>query len=280
MPLFHDGETLDEEIIERLVLLSRHSHSLTSTFFTLFLAEEVRLMWHRPYQFASILFFLSRYLPFVGMVFDLATMGLGTTNKSSVVLVIQTYAFYNHNRVILVTLSGLGLATIIEGAVEKATNTCSLDPPDYRPLRTAISVVASTVFPTIVLPLTLWKTFVIVRQRGKFQGNIRGAELTTVLVFQGFCMSGVCVLHLLNVLWYFTDVNLGVNPFTSPIFRVAAIFTAHLLMSLRAVSARPDRLTPSTNPYLTTVLCTSSMNAGASNIQPVRHAASTDPEAD
>jgi hypothetical protein len=38
-------------------------------------------------------------------------------NQSPVVLVIQTYAFYNRNRVILGTLGFLGLAIIVQGAV-------------------------------------------------------------------------------------------------------------------------------------------------------------------
>ena len=46
-------------------------------------------MWHRPYQSATILYFLSRYLPFVVLIYDLAMVQGATSEVDEVLLFIM-----------------------------------------------------------------------------------------------------------------------------------------------------------------------------------------------
>ena len=38
------------------------------------LSREVELIWHGPFQFTTFLYFICRYVPCVGLIFDLATI--------------------------------------------------------------------------------------------------------------------------------------------------------------------------------------------------------------
>lgn len=40
-------------------------------------------MWRRPYQSATLLYFMSRYLPFVGLMYDLVTAQLASLNETA-----------------------------------------------------------------------------------------------------------------------------------------------------------------------------------------------------
>ncbi|KAF8573563.1 hypothetical protein K439DRAFT_955755 [Ramaria rubella] len=138
-------------------------------------SREVKLMWKRPWQYPTAFYFLSRYLPFVGMVYDVAMIpvtsqlvsggsevSLDILRRSTItqpleqqsctdiyhfidatrflvnmiliaVLIVQTYAIYNHNRLILFLLGCLAVASLVGTGFRSAIRTCSLDPPDNRP---------------------------------------------------------------------------------------------------------------------------------------------------
>jgi hypothetical protein len=47
--------------------------------YLLSLSGEIELMWHGPFQFSTALYFIIRYLPFAGLVYDLIAIPTDST---------------------------------------------------------------------------------------------------------------------------------------------------------------------------------------------------------
>ncbi|KIJ55556.1 hypothetical protein M422DRAFT_24123 [Sphaerobolus stellatus SS14] len=228
------------------------------------LGREIDLMWPGPFGLSNILYFTTRYLPFVKMVYNLTSVseasmsvppknynltpfrscaiGLHIVNafhilsRTSVTLVLffQPYAVYRQSWKIIVTLGPLGLALIVIDAIESSARICSLTPLADHEIHTVLSLSLLTAFPTAVMGLTLHRIISIIRKKGGLKKSLaKGGGLTNLILFES-----VCILRLFNALSFVPTFNLGVNPFALP---VAAILLSHFLLSLRDVSMEMDR---------------------------------------
>ncbi|KAF8522555.1 hypothetical protein BU17DRAFT_64250 [Hysterangium stoloniferum] len=165
------------------------------------LGKEVELMWPAPLRFATILYFTTRYLPFVKLIFDLSTIhDFAEPNASkTVVLFVQTYAVYGRSWLILATLGPLGVVLIIIDAMEYTMPNCSLTPLADR---------------------AFYSRPIVRKQGTPLRNAASGSGLTKLILVETLCFSGVCVLRLFNALWILlgpTTSNLGVNPFALPL---------------------------------------------------------------
>lgn len=260
--------TLSPNQHQTQLIVAASSYASVLTLYTydylLNLSREVELMWPGPFHLATVLYFSTRYLPFVKLLYDIATVFLSARTVPSkacaiglhvvdafhilsrtaitVVLFVQTYAVYNQSKIILATLGPMGVALIILDGIESAAKSCVLVDPSDRALHTSVSLVILTAFPTAVMLLTFYRMYAILRHQNGFrtEGMTKKGGLTTLILYKTLCMSGVCVLRLFNTLWFIlgpTEANLGVNPFTLP---VAAVFISHFLLSLRGAKEPED----------------------------------------
>jgi len=234
--------------------------------YLLTLSREVELIWQGSFQFTTVLYFMARYLPFFGLVYFIAAESTGAKQTYctpvlrlidalsilargaiTVVLVAQTYAMYNQCRLVLVTLSCLGLSIIVVDGFEVAADTCDSNASDNLAQRATVALAMLTAFSTAVMGLTLYKLMEMIRQKRSFRQCIQAASLTRLIFFEGLSMSAVCLFRLFDILLLVlspTAFKPGAKPIMLPI---AAIVISHFLLNLRNMhDQHPNEHTDST----------------------------------
>jgi len=234
------------------------------------LEREVELIWHGSFQFTTILYFMVRYLPFFGLVYFLAAdskqsfctpllrvmdaMSILARTAVTVVLIAQTYAMYNQSRAILVILGALSLAIVAVDGYEVASDSCDFDTANNMAYRATLSLVILTAFSAAVMGLTLYKVVGIVRQKKSFLQCVRATTLTRLLVVEGICMCGVCLLRLFNILLLVLSSS-AFGPDSKPIMLpIAATVVSHFLLNLRDMNGPPESNPTSTKSLAFTTI--------------------------
>ncbi|KAF8487535.1 hypothetical protein JB92DRAFT_3022132 [Gautieria morchelliformis] len=262
-----DFELFDMCIMSHYTLIRSNVAALLTYDCFICLSREVAFMWHGRFRFATALYFLTRYIPFVSMAYQLAmvsklsphsteketlicTHGLHFVNALCMlaetcvtfVLVAQTYAIFSKNRQLLVPIGMLGIAAVALDTYEAALDTCDFTDSDTT-LWNTIFLVILTLFPVTVMCLTLYRVLNLIGRRGNLWRNINGEGLTGLILFETLCMSGVCLIRLLDVLLVVLTpdyLSIGADPFILP---VSSVFTAHFLLNLRGVNGDNNHAT-------------------------------------
>ncbi|KAF8575319.1 hypothetical protein K439DRAFT_1623697 [Ramaria rubella] len=161
--------------------------------------REIELIWRGPYHYTSVLYLITRagsgaivcnYCELVLHIVD--AMGVLAFTTTTWVMVAQTYAMYDRNRVMLALMGALGLAILVLDSFQAAKDTCNLELLNDIPLRTIFLLVALTLFSSAVMTFTMYKILGIIRRHRRALGGIQDSSLTSVIFLESLCMMCVC----------------------------------------------------------------------------------------